>query len=112
MKTTNQTCAWCRQPAGTTPGQVYCSRKCRQAAFRLRQRVAQDLSDAEPGRFAYADPPYPGLARKYYKNEPTFAGEVDHRQLIASLEASNYTGWALSTSAAALRDILPMCPPG
>ena len=29
-------------------------------------------------RFAYADPPYPGLSARYYRNEPTFAGEVDH----------------------------------
>jgi hypothetical protein len=63
-------------------------------------------------RFAYADPPYPGLARKYYKNEPTYAGEVDHAALIASLEASGYDGWALSTSRDALRTVLPLCPEG
>lgn len=62
--------------------------------------------------FAYADPPYPGLAKKYYSDQPSFAGEVDHRALIASLEASAYDGWALSTSAAALRDVLPLCPSG
>jgi len=38
------------------------------------------------------------------------AGEVDHRALIASLEASGYAGWALSTSARALRELLPLCP--
>jgi hypothetical protein len=63
-------------------------------------------------RFAYADPPYPGLARKYYQHEPTYAGEVDHQALIASLEASGYDGWALSTSRDALRTVLPMCPEG
>lgn len=62
-------------------------------------------------RLAYADPPYPGLARRYYGREPSYAGEVDHRALIASLEAS-YDGWALSTSAAALQELLPLCPPG
>lgn len=62
-------------------------------------------------RFAYADPPYPGLAAKYYKGEASFAGEVDHAALIASLKYS-YDGWALSTSAKALRDVLPLCPPG
>ena len=61
-------------------------------------------------RLAYADPPYPGLARRYYGREPTYAGEVDHAALIASLKAS-YDGWALSTSARALRDLLPLCPP-
>lgn len=64
-----------------------------------------------PLRFAYADPPYPGLARKYYQHEPTYAGEVDHPALIASLEYS-YDGWALSTSARALRQLLPLCPDG
>lgn len=62
-------------------------------------------------RFAYADPPYPGLAARYYKSEETFAGEVDHVELIASLEAAAYDGWALSTSARALRELLPLCPP-
>lgn len=62
-------------------------------------------------RFAYADPPYPGRAARYYRHEPTFAGEVDHVALIASLQASGYDGWALSTAADALRSILPLCPP-
>lgn len=62
-------------------------------------------------RFAYADPPYPGLSSKYYRDEPTFAGEVDHAALIASLEYSGYDGWALSTGAYALREVLPLCPP-
>jgi hypothetical protein len=61
--------------------------------------------------FAYADPPYPGLAKKYYQHEATYAGEVDHAKLIASLGAGGYSGWALSTSVKALRDVLPLCPP-
>jgi hypothetical protein len=61
-------------------------------------------------RFAYADPPYPGLSSKYYRDEPSFAGEVDHVDLIASLRAAGYDGWALSTGAYALRDLLPLCP--
>jgi hypothetical protein len=60
-------------------------------------------------RMAYADPPYPGMAH-LYRDQPTYGGEVDHRELIASLAAA-YDGWALSTSAKALRDVLPMCPP-
>lgn len=91
---------------------VYCSRRCRQSGFRLRRRAALGDGWAAPGRFAYADPPYPGLSAKYYGDEPTFAGEVDHRALVASLEASGYAGWALSTSAKALRDVLPLCPEG
>lgn len=63
-----------------------------------------------PLRMAYADPPYPGLARRYYGGEATFAGEVDHVALLEQL--SNYDGWALSTGEFALRDLLPLCPPG
>jgi len=67
------------------------------------------LSDASvvPGRFAYADPPYPGRARRYYGRE-----EVDHAQLIRELEAGGYTGWALSTASDALQEVLPLCPKG
>ncbi len=56
-------------------------------------------------RLAYADPPYPGRAGYYPEDR-----EVDHESLIAELVASYPDGWALSTSAAALRDVLPMCP--
>lgn len=62
-------------------------------------------------RFAYADPPYPGKA-DYYSGEPTYAGEVDHRGLVDRLVADFPDGWALSTSSEALRDVLPLCPPG
>jgi hypothetical protein len=58
---------------------------------------------------AYADPPYPGLAKRYYGREPTYGGEVDHAALVARL-SSEFDGWALSTSARALRDVLPLCP--
>ena len=61
-------------------------------------------------RFAYADPPYPGKARKYYRDHADYGGEVDHRELIERLEAEFPDGWALSTSAGALQEILPMCP--
>jgi len=57
-------------------------------------------------QFAYADPPYPGFARRLYGRE-----EVDHPALISSL-VDQYDGWALSTGAYALRDILPLCPAG
>lgn len=59
---------------------------------------------------AYADPPYPGFAARLYADQPTYAGEVDHAALIASL-VDRYDGWALSTGAYALRDLLPLCPP-
>lgn len=57
-------------------------------------------------RFGYADPPYPGKAGYYVEQT-----EVDHRELVELLTASYPDGYALSTSAAALRDVLPLCPP-
>lgn len=60
-------------------------------------------------RFAYADPPYPGMAKLLYGNEPTYRGEVDHAELIAS-SLQGYDGWALSTGAYAIRIVLPLCP--
>lgn len=63
-----------------------------------------------PLSLAYADPPYPGQAKHWYGDQPTYAGEVDHRDLLERL--SGYDGWALSTSAAALQEVLALCPPG
>jgi hypothetical protein len=62
-------------------------------------------------RFAYADPPYPGQSARWYKDHPDYAGEVDHVALVARLEAEYPDGWALSTSANAMRDVLTLCPP-
>ena len=108
-------CGWCRRELATTAKRSarFCGKKCRQSAFRLRCRGADVVAGVgdDVATFAYADPPYPGLAAKYYRNESTFAGEVDHAALIASLTAGGYAGWALSTSSRALRAILPLCPP-
>ena len=108
------TCPWChnRIPATARKDSRFCSQKCRQAAWRLRHYLSGSTADASPGpiKLAYADPPYPGCAAKYYQHEASFAGEVDHRELINRL-SSTYDGWALSTSAKALRDVLPLCPP-
>jgi len=108
---TAASCAWCRQSLGVTVRRDsrYCSQACRQAAYRLRCRRVTEASYGGSMRFAYADPPYPKRAY-LYSDQPSFAGEVDHAALIASLEASRYDGWALSTSARALRDVLPLCP--
>lgn len=106
-------CAWCASSSVDGRRARYCSRRCRQAAFRLRRRGDPAATvGAPPGLvFCYADPPYPGLAQKRYGREPDFAGEVDHVSLVASLVDGGYAGWALSTSAKALRDVLPLCPP-
>lgn len=105
-------CEWCRESFQADRQAGFCSRKCRQAAFRLRKRRQLEAAHELPQRFAYADPPYPGLSAKYYRDEPSFAGEVDHQELVARLsEPGRYYGWALSTSARALRMVLPLCPP-
>jgi hypothetical protein len=87
----------------------WCSKKCRQTAFRSRQlSVVEDLGDT-PKRLALGDPPYPGMSRKYYGDQPSFAGEVDHAALVSRME--RYDGWALSTSAKTLKYVLSLCPP-
>lgn len=60
-------------------------------------------------RFAYADPPYIGQARKHYSHDPRCA-EVDHAELVARLCRDYPDGWALSCSSPSLRIILPLCP--
>lgn len=106
----SESCAWCR---AELPGRRrrFCSKKCRQTSWRLKKRRELEIVEDEPGVFAYADPPYPGLAERYYARQPDFGGEVDHAELIAELERGGYRGWALSTAGRSLREILPLCPP-
>lgn len=109
-------CAWCDEDLAedARSDAVFCSKVCRQRAWRLRGRRVETRARVErarvPLRMAYADPPYPGLARRYYRTESMFAGEVDHVALLARLRS--FDGWALSTGAFALRDLLPLCPAG
>lgn len=56
-------------------------------------------------RFAYADPPYIGQAKKHYGRE-----EVCHKTLIEKLQ-DEHDAWALSCSSPSLQQILPMIPP-
>lgn len=103
------TCDWCRgpRPAGAAR---WCSKRCRQTAWRARKiAVAEDLGDT-PKQLAYADPPYPGTAKRYYQREASYAGEVDHEALVSRLQ--QYDGWALSTSEDALQYVLSLCPKG
>ena len=61
-------------------------------------------------RFAYADPPYPGQSKRLYGDHQDYAGEVDHRALIDRLVADYTDGWALSTGAKMLPEVLRLCP--
>lgn len=49
----------------------------------------------------YADPPYPGQAKRHYADQPDYAGEVDHVELLKRLDA-DFDGWLLHTSSSAL----------
>ncbi len=62
-------------------------------------------------RFAYADPPYIGQAKRHYSHDPQCA-EVDHADLISRMVREFPDGWALSASAPSLRVILPLLHEG
>lgn len=59
---------------------------------------------------AYADPPYPGMA-KLYRGQPDYGGEVDHAALLRTL-TTDYEHWALSTASTTLQYVLRLaeCP--
>lgn len=60
-------------------------------------------------RICYADPPYPGQAKKHYSHDPRCA-EVDHKKLIDYL--CTFDGWALSSGAnlKAMQYVIPLLP--
>lgn len=60
-------------------------------------------------RYAYADPPYLGLAEKFY-GDPTYDAIDAHAQLIDRLSRDFPDGWAYSLHSPSLRAILPLCP--
>lgn len=61
-------------------------------------------------RIGYADPPYPGCAH-LYKEHADYAGEVDHRELVARLIAG-YDGFCLHTASTTLAEVLSYFPQG
>lgn len=64
-------------------------------------------------RFAYADPPYEGMASKYTREASARGGrasEVDHPALIERLVEEYPDGWAMSCKSNSLRRLLPLCP--
>jgi hypothetical protein len=56
-------------------------------------------------RFGYADPPYIGLARRYYRGS-----EVNHASLILRLVREYPDGFALSCSRRSLKRVLELVP--
>ncbi len=104
-------CQWCRGRLSATarPDALFCGKPCRQAAWRAR-RVELAEHGGQRLIVAYADPPYPGTARRYYADQPNYRGEVDHVRLLSLLQ--QFDGWGLSTSEKALRRLLPLCPDG
>jgi hypothetical protein len=65
-------------------------------------------------KVAYADPPYFGLAKKFYGDRHPDAAAYDrietHAALIERLSSEYPDGWAMSLHSPALRVILPLCP--
>lgn len=93
-------------PAQARRDSKFCSKRCRQASWRFRIGRSDIQATGRPMRFAYADPPYPGKSKYYAERR-----EVDHASLLERLRLEHPDGWALSTSAEALRDVLLLCPP-
>jgi hypothetical protein len=60
-------------------------------------------------RFAYADPPYIGQAKRHYSHDPLCA-EVDHSELVARLMREFPDGWALSASSPSMSQLWPLMP--
>jgi hypothetical protein len=102
----SRTCDWCHASLqrDNAPQALTCSQRCRQAKWRFARECRARQAARRPLSLAYADPPYPGTAAKYYRHQHAFRGEVRIRRLLRKL--SRFDGWALSTSARALPAIL------
>lgn len=61
---------------------------------------------------AYADPPYFGLAAKFYGDRHPDAADYDRIETHAALieRLGEYDAWALSLHSPSLKHILPLCP--
>jgi hypothetical protein len=99
-------CEWCRAElvSKARKDARFCSQSCRQASHRFGRACVARRRASQVMRFAYADPPYPGLANYYPERS-----EVDHAALIDRLASDYPDGWALSTSARALPAIAALC---
>lgn len=121
-----RTCAGpgCSQPVGRR-NQAYCSTACRVRAHRAKVRAGASpiphrrppepelgarvlpIPIERPARFGYLDPPYPGRADLYPEGQ-----ELDHAELISDACRLYPDGWALSTAADSLGDVMALCPRG
>ena len=69
------------------------------------------MSNERPMRFAYADPPYLGMASHYDHPESAVFDTIEgHADLIRRLCDEFPDGWAYSLHTPSLRTILPLCP--
>lgn len=111
-------CTWCKRQIGPNmrADAKFCSKRCRQSSHRFavapagvsvaaRGATADSHTAFRPRRFAYADPPYPGLSGYYPEQR-----EVPHGPLIRRLQLEYPDGWALSTSAESLLNVWCFCP--
>lgn len=99
-------CHWCRELfTATRSDALYCGQSHRQAAHRFNAGARARARAAAPMTFAYADPPYPGRS-SIYRDHPDYAGEVDHAALALELVDGYPDGFALSTAARSLPDVL------
>jgi hypothetical protein len=78
----------------------------------LTEASIRQPADAGPLHFGFADPPYPGQAKRHYGEHADFNGEVDHGALIARLMDEFSDGWALCSGALMMGDVMPLLPAG
>lgn len=88
--------------------------------FRLEETPARrsqsfaPASGSAPLRFAYADPPYLGMAEKTYGDRHEAAAEYDsieaHKALVERMCAEYPDGWAMSLHVPSLKRVLAICP--
>lgn len=104
-------CGWCLRPipAGKRADSIYCGTPCRQASHRFGKGRRRRAEVGRAMTFAYADPPYVGKAKRCYEGHRDYAGEVDHRRLVAELADRFPDGWALSCSSSSLQQLLGYC---
>ncbi len=104
-------CKWCEDHLldSKRADAIFCSTRCRQCHFRFVRYGSGLASGQDPIRVAYADPPYPNKSH-LYAGRADYGGEVDHKGLCKRLCRDFPSGFALSTSARALPQVLRYLP--